>query len=404
MESKKFIEVVNWDKAQPRMTGENNTWYKQYNSILDNDRIAALDDKSYRLLTGLWALSARMGTNIFPADPKWLMRRMAFLRDEPDLKPLMNVRDIFGREAPFVRFCEPPNGQPEDEKNDDTKKENEKPAEPAKEPKKDELEEKALNIVKESGYASTAELQRKLNIGYARASIIIKTFVNNGLLGEYVGGKGRPLLSHSKREERRESRTEETESLRIPEERKEREEENGLDREETQNPSRADTEQINETSEPVEQEQAQKPVNPMESEAGADDVHHVPKQPRSAFRGGNPQRIGSIISGVFREHWQDPDAEAFGWEIVKALGYPVDRENEFSRGEWGSFASFWVEAKKKIPFEFHGEFRDIAIKKAEYVNSPKGKWLNKSAGWFSLVYKSLEKRGINLQGAKAGTI
>jgi len=149
------------------------------------------------------------------------------------------------------------------------------------------------------------------------------------------------------------------------------------------------------------QTQELKPVNPMESEATAASSHHVPKQPSSAFKQGDPQHIGRIISGRFPEHWQDPDAEAFGWEIVEALGMSTDRENQQSRAEWGSFASWWSRVKQAAPTVAIEELRADAIKKAEYVHTKAKSARNKSAVWFKIMRGELLSRGIALPDSRA---
>ncbi len=144
------------------------------------------------------------------------------------------------------------------------------------------------------------------------------------------------------------------------------------------------------------------PSNPKESEAAAVSTHYVPKQPSSAFRGGKIISIGDVLVKRFPEHWQDQDAEAFGWEMVEALGYSTDRNNEHSRAEWGAFAKWWVNVKNTLRTQLHSELWDIAIKKAKYVNSPKAKSArNKSAVWFKIMRGELLSRGIALPYSRA---
>ena len=49
---------------------------------------------------------------------------------------------------------------------------------------KDELYNKAVNIIKTEGKASTSFLQRKLQIGYNRAARIIETMEKEGIVGQ----------------------------------------------------------------------------------------------------------------------------------------------------------------------------------------------------------------------------
>jgi len=131
-------------------------------------------------------------------------------------------------------------------------------------------------------------------------------------------------------------------------------------------------------------EKPAEPVNPNDSEAGAVEAHIVPKPPQSALRG--PQAIGAIIGQRFADHWQDPDAEAFGWQIVEALGLPTDRHNLTARSEWGAFAKWWSDIKKMCPAIALDGLRSKAIRKAEFLNSPKARSArNKSAVWFHIM-------------------
>ena len=49
---------------------------------------------------------------------------------------------------------------------------------------KDELYEKAVDIIKTEGRASTSFLQRKLQIGYNRAARIMETMEKEGIVGQ----------------------------------------------------------------------------------------------------------------------------------------------------------------------------------------------------------------------------
>ena len=50
--------------------------------------------------------------------------------------------------------------------------------------KKDELYDKAVDIIKTEGRASTSFLQRKLQIGYNRAARIMETMEKEGIVGQ----------------------------------------------------------------------------------------------------------------------------------------------------------------------------------------------------------------------------
>jgi S-DNA-T family DNA segregation ATPase FtsK/SpoIIIE len=59
---------------------------------------------------------------------------------------------------------------------------------------RDELFDDAVRIVLDSQRGSVSLLQRKLNIGYARASRIIEMMAASGVLGEYKGSQAREVL------------------------------------------------------------------------------------------------------------------------------------------------------------------------------------------------------------------
>lgn len=104
----RFIEIVNWKKAQPRMTGKKLPWLKLYTSLLDNDEFALLDDASRVLIIALWMYAMRTGQHVFPDDAKWLHRKIPMLNSEPDLQPLLDAVDIYGNPRPWVQYCDPP--------------------------------------------------------------------------------------------------------------------------------------------------------------------------------------------------------------------------------------------------------------------------------------------------------
>lgn len=143
--------------------------------------------------------------------------------------------------------------------------------------------------------------------------------------------------------------------------------------------------------------------NSMESEVTAVEAHHVPRQPSSAFRGGNPKHIGHIISGWFPPHWQDLEAEAFGWEMVEALGISTNRSDQNSRSEWGAFASWLCKLKQVVPGHVCDDLKSKAIEKAKYVRK-KAKKGNKSAIWTSIMAGELASRDIKLPDDRAGPV
>jgi len=74
---------------------------------------------------------------------------------------------------------------------------------------KDELYEKALELVLLTGQASASYLQRRLKLGYARAARIIDQMESEGIIGPSEGSKAREILvdpkSYMKEQERRKS-------------------------------------------------------------------------------------------------------------------------------------------------------------------------------------------------------
>ena len=63
---------------------------------------------------------------------------------------------------------------------------------------KDELYEKALELVLLTGQASASYLQRRLKLGYARAARIIDQMEQEGIVGPSEGSKAREVLVDAK--------------------------------------------------------------------------------------------------------------------------------------------------------------------------------------------------------------
>ena len=59
---------------------------------------------------------------------------------------------------------------------------------------RDELFDEAVRIVLETKRGSVSLLQRRLNVGYARASRIIEMMAGAGILGEYKGSQAREVM------------------------------------------------------------------------------------------------------------------------------------------------------------------------------------------------------------------
>jgi len=102
----RYIELVNWRAAQPGIPERDAPWMKLYTSLLDNDAFESLDDAARVLLIALWLYAAKSGRHIFPADPKWIRRKIPCLNCEPDLNPLLEARDAYGQPKPFLRIVD----------------------------------------------------------------------------------------------------------------------------------------------------------------------------------------------------------------------------------------------------------------------------------------------------------
>jgi S-DNA-T family DNA segregation ATPase FtsK/SpoIIIE len=59
---------------------------------------------------------------------------------------------------------------------------------------KDDLFEEAVRVVLETKRGSVSLLQRRLSVGYARASRIIEMMASLGILGEYKGSQAREVM------------------------------------------------------------------------------------------------------------------------------------------------------------------------------------------------------------------
>ncbi|MBQ5778107.1 MAG: DNA translocase FtsK, partial [Oscillospiraceae bacterium] len=58
----------------------------------------------------------------------------------------------------------------------------------------DDMLTAAIDVVVESGQASTSMLQRRLKLGYSRAARIIDQMEERGIVGEFEGSKPRKIL------------------------------------------------------------------------------------------------------------------------------------------------------------------------------------------------------------------
>lgn len=205
--------------------------------------------------------------------------------------------------------------------------------------------------------------------------------------------KEKSRTEESREEESRveKRREEETKPLRVSEEKK-KEEKKRI----SPAPEETSSAQTTEAPEP------EKPENPTNSEAGSAKRHILPKPTRSVIGDTGPRHIGAIINEWIPDHWQDPDAESFGWDIVEALGYSTDRNNLISRSEWGVFAKWWVKVKKSTPSIVLDEIRAEAVSKAVYLCTKGKSAKNPSKVWLHIMKGVLSKHGVRMpQEARA---
>jgi hypothetical protein len=350
------------------MADGQNFWLKLYTDLLDHDVYTdeGFSDSSRVLVTAMWMYAARTGRHIFPADPKWLYKKIPWLKQEPDYRPLLEAKNVYGEPTPFVRYCDAPKAQDGQER---------------------EFEPDGQQEGGRGGSGSG----RKSGAGAGSA--------------KGRGGKKAKPKTHNteekreeRREEKRESRTD-TETLTgFGETNKSATLTGCLKGQSTAEQS--SPEPIAATAQQSSPE-PEKPENPMESEAGEAKAHIVPRPPPSV-KGAGPQRLGQILCERFPDHWSDPDAEAFGWEIVEALGMPRDPHNMEIRSQWGAFASWWCRLKQAAAMDLWPEIRLIAVRKAQFVRVKARSARNKAAVWTAIMGKEMVHHGIHLPQARDG--
>ena len=343
-----FFEIVNWKRAQPTMKAGPNDWMKLYTSLLEHNGFCGMDDSARMLIVALWLYAARSGQHIFPSDPAWLARKIPMLNSKPDLGPLLEAKDICGNPTPFVRYCE----LPKDSEADPASK----------------------------GSSAAGKTKKK------KKKIVV-------------------LVEEKRREEKRreeKKREDKTKSLRISEEKKREEKTKSLriskekKRERKERISSEAAQTITTAAQQTKAAEPEKSVSPIDSEAGSAKRHILPRPTRSVIRSKYPMSIGSIIGERFKDHWMDPDAESFGWEIVRALGYPDDPNNLKTRSEWGSFAAWWSKVKKSAPLIMIDELRAKAIRKAIYLRTKGKSAKNLSKVWFHIMNGEMGQRGVTI--------
>jgi len=265
------------------------------------------------------------------------------LNSKPDLGPLLDAADCYGNPTPFVRYCKSPK----------------------------ERESRSSRSKSKQGRTAGTKIATRTR---ARA------------------GESRVEKS---RVEKREEREEEKKPLRVSRKK---------NREKKERISTTETHQTVEAQQ-TEALEPEKPENPMESEAGSAKAKQriLPKPTHSAFRKrrAEPQIIATVIGDWLPEHWQDPDAESFGWEIVRALGYSDNQYDLRIRSEWGAFAAWWSKVKKSAPALVLDELRAKAINKANYLRTKGKSAKNSSAVWFYIMHGELSQWGVKMTLTKA---
>lgn len=385
MESKEFIEVVNWNKYQERIPEKSASWFKVHCSLANCDAFQKLDCRDQMLLIGIWMHAAESGKNIMPADPKYLFRNIRLCKSAPDLKPLLEARDEFGRPNPFIRYCDKPvfddseGGQkPDKESSRKTDKESGQERSQkrtkrvrSKNSKKSvyPLYKNAVKIAAYHGRISERKLRIKLRIGESRAKTIISLMRENHLLGDYIGGRGfRYLTAHkkTKTEKRRVEKSREdkntdksTETLSGFGRKKEEKNKSSLKAEQKQ--SKAQTEQTCKAT--------SNPISPNSS-TKADEPGQEVKDNRMSRPPDN--RIGNIIN--MQSYRYSPDAMEFALDVILKLG--VINSDEYDRlhegnlylsrdqaAERGNWAAAWQRASSEFSPEIMSKLKTGILKR-----------------------------------------
>jgi len=395
----KYIEIINWEKAQTRLEVSNDLYAKVYTSLLDYEPFERLPDAdSQMLVIGLFLLQKRIGKGNLHADPAWLFRRISFLKKIPDLRPLFNAKDSAGNPKPFIRYFRPAVAG---KGNDAAWADGDDRMTAAREQGNDPLYDKAAALINASQSASKRSLQKHFRISHARADKLMGQLVRGGIIESYKKA-GRAYFrlcscdAQKKAEHSKQSKASIAEQTPVKPLAYGKEEESktltGFTKEQREPEQSRAGRKANESQS---KRQPQNPTNPTNSDAGQANkqMHIMPKTPARSAINRPPEQIGNIISGIFKPHWRDPDAEAFGWEIARALGLPRTAENA---DEWGSFASMWSRIKAVVVSdEKLCEIRCRAIQLAQQQRKRKGV-RKPGAVWNNAMEGVLAKRGISL--------
>ena len=427
MDKKEFIEIVNWRKYQERMPDKGASWFKVHCSLANCEAFQALSYKDQMALIAIWTFAAESGRTVIKADRRYLFRNCRLLKEEPDLEPLLNAVDDYGRPNPFIRYVDSPvisdPDMPGDERLDlarnnykkrdvsQSKSADKKARSQAAGNSADPLYVTAIKTASYDGYISVRKLQSKLRIGVSRAKLIIETMKDNGLLGGYFSGKGyayKPAIEKCNTEKRREEETREEIPYRVSEEKKERKEEirnkeaAQIEQHRRQNPTAEAQRQIELLMQAQAQDSdriAENPIAPDRSDESPVSTPIGGKRATSSFRGGEGQSIGNIIKGDFKPHNLDGECIEFGREVLQELGYDCSADTLWLRSEIGAFSNWLFKLKNACGSSvIIDELKDKMRHKARKISK---RARNKRAVLMHIMEKELNSRGIRLPDVRA---
>lgn len=342
-QDKRFFKIVNWDKAQPNMPkGRANAWMKLYTSLLDHDGYGGLDCISRNIIVCLWLYRTRSGLRVFPADPKWLLRKIPLLGAEPDLGPLAEAKDAFGNPSPFIEYC--------DRQGNAVK---------VKDAPGTQVATRTRGAQRDKRKRERKREKRK------RKNRKNRTLSGSGKMRERKKKTGSKPEDRGQRTDEREQNTEDRPKAEKPE-----------------NPKESGASAMKESG------QGQVKLR-----------YFVAKPARPAYNrriGRQPQRLSRIIDELIPPHWRDAECAEFGWSMVEALGMPKLIEDPEIRSEAGAFTSFLFKLKNIAPRPIVNEIIEKSFEKARFICSPRCKTArNKSAEWTHIMYAELASRGIS---------
>jgi len=344
-----WFDIVNWDKAQPRMKRDGpNAWMKLYTSLLMHDVFASLDTSSQILLVGLWLLAAQMGRSVLPNDPEWLRRHIPFLKKKPSLKPLLEAKDMYGRVKPFLRFCAAPRADETDtEANDPPVAGNGHPEIPNK------------KTPAGTAVATRAPGRSRVRSRKSRAETELEKKRRDKSRGKPQSGRKVVTSAQTK-----------TGSGKVKQEQ-----------------CSAEKTQPDETTLPAQQSTAGESPDPIDP-TKPDAVGKAAVRISSASPGSDPPTVGEILSA--RRHRYDGEAQTFSQAICEILEVADDPS------ERGSLASQWLKLCGDLPPPVKRQIKAkaihhaIEVRKNRKCRNRRAVWMTKFQG-LSKKYRAAEK-------------